>query len=101
MNLEQARTNMVEQQIRTWQVLDQDVLDLLFVVPREDFVPPQYRSLAFSDMEIPIGEGQRMWQPKLEARVLQELIACSKSAPVPATWQRCSRIAPPKWCRWS
>jgi protein-L-isoaspartate(D-aspartate) O-methyltransferase len=74
MNLEQARTNMVEQQIRTWQVLDQDVLDLLFVVPREDFVPPQYRSLAFSDMEIPIGEGQRMWQPKLEARVLQELM---------------------------
>ena len=74
MNLEQARTNMVEQQIRTWQVLDQDVLDLLYVVPREEFVPPQYRSLAFSDMEIPIGEGQRMWQPKLEARVLQELM---------------------------
>ncbi|HVJ23603.1 MAG TPA: protein-L-isoaspartate O-methyltransferase [Burkholderiales bacterium] len=78
MNLEQARTNMVEQQIRTWQVLDQDVLDLLYVVPREDFVPPQYRSLAFSDMEIPIEEGvkagQRMWQPKLEARVLQELM---------------------------
>jgi protein-L-isoaspartate(D-aspartate) O-methyltransferase len=74
MNLEQARTNMVEQQIRTWQVLDQDVLDLLYAVPREDFVPPQYRSLAFSDMEIPIGEGQRMWQPKLEARVLQELM---------------------------
>jgi protein-L-isoaspartate(D-aspartate) O-methyltransferase len=74
MNLEQARTNMVEQQIRTWQVLDQDVLDLLYVVPREDFVPPQYRSLAFSDMEIPIGEGERMWQPKLEARVLQELM---------------------------
>jgi protein-L-isoaspartate(D-aspartate) O-methyltransferase len=78
MNLEQARTNMVEQQIRTWQVLDQDVLDLLYVVPREDFVPAQYRSLAFSDMEIPIEEGvkagQRMWQPKLEARVLQELM---------------------------
>ena len=74
MNLEQARTNMVEQQIRTWQVLDQDVLDLLLVVPREDFVAAQYRSLAFSDMEIPIGEGQRMWQPKLEARVLQELM---------------------------
>ena len=74
MNLEQARTNMVEQQIRTWQVLDQDVLDLLYVVPREEFVPPQYRSLAFSDMEIPIGEGEKMWQPKLEARVLQELM---------------------------
>lgn len=77
MNLEQARTNMVEQQIRTWEVLDQDVLDLLYVVPREEFVPPQYRALAFSDLEIPLEEGvkggERMWQPKLEARVLQEL----------------------------
>jgi protein-L-isoaspartate(D-aspartate) O-methyltransferase len=77
MNLEQARTNMVEQQIRTWEVLDQDVLDLLYVVPREAFVPEQHRALAFSDLEIPIEEGvkagQRMWQPKLEARVLQEL----------------------------
>ena len=77
MNLEQARTNMVEQQIRTWEVLDQDVLDLLYVVPREAFVPEKHRALAFSDLEIPIEEGvkagQRMWQPKLEARVLQEL----------------------------
>ncbi len=73
MNLEQARTNMVEQQIRTWEVLDQDVLDLLYVVPREEFVPEKHRALAFSDLEIPIGEGERMWQPKLEARVLQEL----------------------------
>jgi protein-L-isoaspartate(D-aspartate) O-methyltransferase len=73
MNLEQARTNMVEQQIRTWEVLDQDVLDLLYLVPREEFVPAQYRSLAFSDLEIPVGEGQAMWQPKLEARVVQEL----------------------------
>ena len=73
MNLEQARTNMVEQQIRTWEVLDQEVLDLLYVVPREDFVPAQHRALAFSDLEIPIADGERMWQPKLEARVLQEL----------------------------
>ena len=73
MNLEQARTNMVEQQIRTWEVLDQDVLDLLYAVPREEFVPEKHRALAFVDMEIPIGEGQRMWQPKMEARVLQEL----------------------------
>lgn len=73
MNLEQARTNMVEQQIRTWEVLDQDVLDLLYLVPREEFVPEKHRALAFTDMEIPIGEGQRMWQPKMEARVLQEL----------------------------
>jgi protein-L-isoaspartate(D-aspartate) O-methyltransferase len=73
MNLEQARANMVEQQIRTWEVLDQEVLDLLYVVPREEFVPPQHRALAFSDLELPIGEGERMWQPKLEARVLQEL----------------------------
>ena len=77
MNLEQARFNMVEQQIRTWEVLDQEVLDLLYMVPREEFVPPQHRALAFSDLEIPLEEGanagQRMWQPKLEARVLQEL----------------------------
>src|SRR5690349_10641773 len=77
MNLEQARTNMVEQQIRTWEVLDQDVLDLLYLVPREEFVPAEHRSLAFSDLEIPIeagnAAGERMWQPKLEARVLQEL----------------------------
>jgi protein-L-isoaspartate(D-aspartate) O-methyltransferase len=74
MNLEQARANMVEQQIRTWEVLDQEVLDLLYVVPREDFVPEQHRALAFSDLEIPIGEGEHMWQPKMEARVLQELM---------------------------
>ena len=73
MDIEQARFNMVEQQIRPWEVLDQDVLDLLYVVPREDFVPPAHRALAFTDMEIPIGEGERMWAPKIEARVMQEL----------------------------
>jgi len=73
MNLEQARTNMVEQQIRPWEVLDQGVLDLLYAVPREEFVPPSCRNLAFTDMEVPIGDGETMWAPKLEARVLQEL----------------------------
>jgi protein-L-isoaspartate(D-aspartate) O-methyltransferase len=73
MNLEQARHNMVEQQIRPWEVLDQDILDLLYAVPREEFVPSAYRNIAFSDLEIPLGEGERMWPPKLEARVLQEL----------------------------
>src|SRR5258708_5040372 len=73
MNLEKARDNMVEQQVRTWEVLDQDVLDLLYLVPREDFVPEQYRTLAFSELETPIGGVERMWQPKPEARVLQEL----------------------------
>jgi len=73
MDLEQARTNMVEQQIRPWEVLDQEVLDLLYVVPREEFVPPQYQALAFVDLEIPLGEGERMWFPRIEARVLQEL----------------------------
>ncbi len=74
MNVEQARFNMVEQQIRPWEVLDQQVLDLLLKVKREEFVPPQYRSLAFVDMEIPIGHGQRMLQPKMEARIVQELV---------------------------
>src|SRR5882762_9255331 len=67
MDFEQARFNMVEQQIRTWEVLDQEVLDLLFKVRREDFVAPQYRSLAFVDMEIPLTEnaasGERMLAP--------------------------------------
>jgi protein-L-isoaspartate(D-aspartate) O-methyltransferase len=77
MNLEQARFNMIEQQIRTWEVLDQDVLDLLYAVRREDFVPPAHRALAFSDLEIPLREstaaGEHMLQPKVEARILQEL----------------------------
>ena len=76
-DIEHARFNMVEQQIRTWEVLDQQVLDLLFAVRREDFVAPQYRSLAFVDMEIPLADnaptGERMLAPKLEARMLQEL----------------------------
>lgn len=73
MNFEQARYNMVEQQIRTWEVLDQQVLDLLVKIKREDFVPLQYRSLAFVDMEIPLGYGEKMMAPKLEARLVQEL----------------------------
>ncbi len=73
MNFEQARFNMVEQQIRPWEVLDPDVLGLLFEVKRENFVPPAHRSLAFADMEIPIGHGEAMMQPKVEARILQEL----------------------------
>jgi protein-L-isoaspartate(D-aspartate) O-methyltransferase len=73
MNIEQARFNMVEQQIRPWEVLDQQVLDLLYVVRREEFVPEAYRALAFSDLEIPIAEGEKMMQPKVEARILQEV----------------------------
>ena len=73
MNIEQARFNMIEQQIRPWEVLDPQVLDLLFVVKREDFVPVAYRNLAFADMEIPIGQGQVMLAPRVEARFLQEL----------------------------
>jgi protein-L-isoaspartate(D-aspartate) O-methyltransferase len=73
MNIEQARFNMIEQQIRPWDVLDQEVLDALYVVRREDYVPEAYRALAFSDLEIPLGDGQSMMQPKMEARILQEL----------------------------
>lgn len=73
MNLEQARANMVEQQIRPWEVLDPAVLDLLYAVPREEFVPPALRNLAFADLEIPIGEGEKMMAPKIEARILQGL----------------------------
>jgi protein-L-isoaspartate(D-aspartate) O-methyltransferase len=73
MNPEQARLNMVESQIRTWEVLDQTVLDLLLSVRREEFVPERYRSLAFADMQIPLGHGEVMLAPKMEARMLQEL----------------------------
>ena len=99
MDIEQARFNMVEQQIRTWEVLDQEVLDLLFTVRREEFVPPAYRSLAFADLELPLPGGERMWAPKVEARVLQALKLkpdanrCSRSAPAAATSPRCSRAA--------
>ena len=72
-DIERARFNMVEQQIRTWEVLDPRVLELLFTVKREDFVPAAHRALAFADLELPLGDGQRMWPPRMEARVLQEL----------------------------
>ncbi len=68
-----ARFNMIEQQIRTWEVLDPTVLQMLNDVPRENFVPEEYLGLAFADIEIPIGHGQTMLSPKLEARILQAL----------------------------
>ncbi|WP_317204688.1 protein-L-isoaspartate O-methyltransferase [Janthinobacterium sp.] len=73
MNIEQARFNMIEQQIRPWDVLDQDVLELLKVVKREDFVPAAYKNLAFVDTDIPLPGGEAMFTPKLEARILQEV----------------------------
>lgn len=73
MNIEQARFNMIEQQIRPWDVLDFTVLDLLKAVRREQFVPPQHKALAFVDTEIPLGHGATMWQPKVEARAVQAL----------------------------
>lgn len=73
MNFEKARFNMVEQQIRPWEVLDPDVLDLLMSVKREEFVPAAHRELAFADVEIPIGCGQVMLKPVIEGKVLQAL----------------------------
>ena len=80
MNVEQARFNMIEQQIRPWDVLDAHVLELLAVVKREDFVPPAFRALAFADMQIPLSDneagiaaGQVMLEPRIEARILQDL----------------------------
>ena len=74
MNIEQARFNMIEQQIRPWDVLDSHVLSLLAMVRREDFVPAAYKALAFADTEVPLGSqpGQVMLEPKVEARLLQE-----------------------------
>lgn len=73
MNIEKARFNMIEQQIRPWDVLDQDVLDMLVVVRREAFVPAAYKSLAFMDTELPLPGGECMFTPKLEARIMQEM----------------------------
>lgn len=71
--MREARFNMIEQQIRTWEVLDPRVLQLLNEVPRENFVPAEYQGLAFADIEIPLGHGQTMLSPKLEGRILQAL----------------------------
>ena len=72
MNIEEARFNMIEQQIRPWNVLDDQVLHLLSVVKREYFVPLAHKALAFVDMEIPLGHGQFMLAPRIEARLLQD-----------------------------
>jgi protein-L-isoaspartate(D-aspartate) O-methyltransferase len=72
-NFELARHNMIEQQIRPWDVLDQRVLDVIARVPREDFVPERYRNLAFSDIAIPLGHGEFMLKPAVEGRILQAL----------------------------
>lgn len=76
LDIELARFNMIEQQIRPWNVLDQEVLHALTLIRREDFVPPQYRKLAFVDVEIPLVEGgledgRAMFEPRVEARILQ------------------------------
>ncbi|MFM2274701.1 MAG: hypothetical protein RL211_573 [Pseudomonadota bacterium] len=73
MNLEQARFNMIEQQIRPWDVLDSQILQLLAVVQRENFVPVAHRAIAFADMEISLPSGQCMLTPRVEARLLQDL----------------------------
>ena len=73
MNLEQARENMIEQQIRTWEVLDSRVLEAMRAVAREDFVPTRHRKLAFSDLRIPIGHDQVMMKPVEQGRALQSL----------------------------
>ena len=73
LDFERARFNMVEQQVRTWEVLDQRVLDVLSAAPRERYTPEPYRRLAYADMEIPLAEGQCMMSPRVEARLLQAL----------------------------
>jgi protein-L-isoaspartate(D-aspartate) O-methyltransferase len=73
LNTREANFNMVEQQIRTWEVLDPVVLDVFNAVPRENFVAESQRGLAFADVELPIGYGQTMLSPKIEGRILQAL----------------------------
>lgn len=73
LNFDRARFNMVEQQVRPWEVLDTRVLDVLTEVKREDFVPPQHRKLAFADLAIPLEHGELMMKPVVEGRLLQAL----------------------------
>lgn len=73
MNLELARSNMVENQIRTWEVLDPRVLDVLARLRREDFVPERYRDMAFVDVQLPLGHGEMMLKPVIEGRILQAI----------------------------
>lgn len=73
MDLEKARFNMIEQQIRPWDVLDDTILSLLQRIKREEYVPEAYRAMAFMDLEIPLGQGESMLSPKIEARLVQEL----------------------------
>ncbi len=73
MNFERARSNMVEQQVRPWEVLDDKVLSLLETIHREDFVPVRYRKLAFADLNVPLEHGQVMMKPVVEGRMLQAL----------------------------
>lgn len=73
MDFAQARYNMVEQQVRPWDVLDRKVLDLLETLPRDKFVPAKYREIAYADTELPLGHGESMLPPRLEARLVQEL----------------------------
>ncbi len=72
-DIEKARYNMAEQQVRPWEVFDDRVLSVIRQVPREQFVPHAYRNLAFSDMRIPLGHDEVMMEPKVEARMLQAL----------------------------
>ncbi|MCU7942250.1 MAG: protein-L-isoaspartate O-methyltransferase [Candidatus Thiodiazotropha sp. (ex Cardiolucina cf. quadrata)] len=72
-SFEKARFNMVEQQIRPWEVLDPRVLSLMESLPREHYVPQSYRDLAYADIEVPIGQGQQMMFPRIEAKLMQAL----------------------------
>jgi len=72
-SLEHARFNMVQQQIRPWEVIDQRVIETLGTLPREAFVPDAYKGLAYADIEIPLARGQKMMFPKIEGRMLQAL----------------------------
>src|SRR3546814_20752200 len=73
MDYTKARETMVEQQVRPWDVLDVRVLDVLVRLPREAFVPETHRALAYADIELPLGHGERMMKPVVEGRALQAL----------------------------
>ena len=104
--MEVAKVNMVEQQIRPWNVLDETVLEIMQEAPREKFVPPQFKRLAYADMNIPIGDNQVMMQPKLEARMLQALAPKNmnshwRSGLAPDSLRLCWHNSPSMYILWS
>jgi len=104
MNTSKVRFNMVEQQVRPWQVLDMQVLEALSRLPREQFVAPEWQALAYTDTDLPIGHGEMLLATKIDARLAQDLQLKPTDRvlwePARASWRPCCRTWRTTWCHW-